>query len=97
VPGVRSSTRETELEATKSPAASWVHSFWSAAVRSGTQDLSWAGLTPITLADDPLALTCAPSKVIIFLTPLIPRRPAMSALVRPVGMTISRSGRTMPL
>src|SRR5580658_1101831 len=81
----------------KSPAARLAQSGWSEAVPSGTHDLNRPGLTPMTLADVPPILICAPSKVIIFLTPLIACSLATCPAVSPRGKTISRSGRMMPL
>ena len=59
--------------ATKSPPASAVQNAWSDAVCSGTQDRNVSGLTPITLTGWPPAVISAPSKVIMFRTPVILR------------------------
>ena len=58
-------------EATNFPSARAVQNAWSEAVRSGTQERNVAGFTPMTLTGRPPALISAPSKAIVFRTPVI--------------------------
>ena len=82
-----------DCEATNCPLARAVQKRWSEAVSSGTQGRNWDGLTPMTLTGRRPALISAPSKAIMFRTPVILSSAVSCWLVSPAGATTSRSGR----